>query len=660
MARQRLLLLTLLAPLACTTSTDTHQYLPPGGSSGGSSGATMPGMVVIAIGAPTDGAVLTANTDLIVSATVDIQNGTDFVDTSSVKVTLTPVSSGAAAANGVLVSGGSDVYTGKLSLGNLAAGMYTLTVTATSSSRIQGSAQATVNIDAGPTITVTSPLPGHAYSGSMSIELTADPGAFSPLMGLTATIGGTTIDLTQQPGTNTYRATVAFGPVTPPPAGVQALPPLSGQQLLDVKASNANGTPAEARVIFLVDIAGPVITMTTPASGQVMGGVINIEATVTDDSGVLDSSVVAVISNQETPLYELALTPDGSGIYSTLFDTDNLTRCPEPPSSDNSCVVFPTISFRAVDLVGNQTVLTYGFAIDNIAPVADLDPPLVRHRKLVSGGYACSWKFDPLSLNQEIGDMPNDNCVVPQIFDLRARIEDDGNRGSEVKVTPLSLVDPKNTNVFVMPATGQPLVVDSDGDGRCDEINPLLLPTSPSVPPTPASGILEVHLSPVPLQGTGDFEPDPSIATDNPPAPCGSGADSAPPPRLCNSFEQPTIAISYYDGQPSIWSVDPIDTTFHCLGNQVDLLANQIPEGWACIAVQTRDLAGNQGVSVPLRVYVQYNAGPGFCPTPPAGAGPPPTCTGTYDKPSKTATLGTCSARKFPRNIEYYCVPGGC
>jgi hypothetical protein len=658
-ARQQLLFLALLAPIACTTSNDTHQYLPPG-AYGGSGGGLPSGMVVIAIGAPTNGAVVTANTDLVVTATVDIQNGSDFIDTSSVKVTLTPATSAAAAANGVLVSGGSDTYSGKLSLGNLAAGLYTLTVTATSSSGNVGTAQVGIAIDAGPTITVTSPLPGHPYSGSMSIELTADPGAFPPLTGPTATIGGTTIDLTQQPGTTTYRATVAFGPTTPPPAGVQALPPLSGQQLLDVKATNANGAPAEARVIFLVDIAGPVISLTTPATGQVMGGVINIEATVTDDSGVLDSSVVAVISNQETPLFELSLTPDGSGIYSTLFDTANLTRCPEPPTSDNSCVVFPTISFRAVDLVGNQTVLAYGFAIDNIAPVADLDPPLVRHRKLVAGGYACSWRFDPLSLNQEIGDMPNDGCVVPQVFDLRARIEDDGNRASEVKVTPLSLVDPKNTNVYVMPATGQPLVVDSDGDGRCDEINPLLLPLSPSVPPTAPSGILQVHLTPVPLQGSGDFEFDASVATDNPPAPCGSGVEPGPPPRLCNSFEQPTIAISYYDGQPSIWSVDPVDTTFHCLGNQVDMLANHVPEGWACIAVQTRDLAGNQGVSVPMRVYIQYNAAGGFCPAPPASAGPPPTCTGTYDKPSKTAALGTCSARTFPRQIEYYCAPGGC
>ena len=130
--------------------------------------------------------------------------------------------------------------------------------------------------------------------------------------------------------------------------------------------------------------------------------------------------------------------------------------------------------------------------------------------------------------------------------------------------------------------------------------------------------------------------------------------------RLCNSFEQPTLAIGYADNQPAIWSVEPIDQTFHCFGNQLDAYANKIPEGWACIAVQTRDKAGNQSVSVPMRVYIKYDATGGFCPSPPASAGPPPTCTGTYDPTAKTAAIGACDARTFPKQLEYYCLPGDC
>jgi hypothetical protein len=661
----------LLAPLACSSApADQHQYLPPP-ANGGARGQQMPsGMVVVTIKTPADSTVMGSsvtvpvNSDLTVTATATVEGGTDFIETSTVKMSLSAGSSTAAQTSGQLVSAGGGNYTGTLSLGNRMAGSYTLTVSASSQTGMTGSAQITVVIDTGPTITITSPSPGQAYKGTMAIEVLADPGAYGPLTGPTAVIGGTSVMLTQQGATNTYRATVAFGLLTPPPPpDVQVLPPLSGKQLLDVKASNAHNVPADAQVVFEVDTAGPTITNTSPFSGDVVGGVIKIQATVTDDSGVLDSSVVAVISNNETPIFELSLAPEGSGIYGTLFDTGNLTRCPEPPTTDNSCVVFPTISFRAVDLVGNQAVVSYGFAIDNIAPVADLDPPKLRQMKLATGGYMCSFLFDPLSLNQEIGDMPNDGCMVPQVFDLRARIEDDGNRASEVKVTPISLVDPANTNIFILPASvGQPLVVDSDKDGRCDEVNPLLLPASPSQPPTPASGLLQIRLGPVTPAGGADFEPDTSILMDSPAAPCGPG-NSGPPKRLCNSFEQPTIAIGYSDNEPAIWSVQPIDGVFHCLGNQVDMKANGVPEGWACIAVQTRDLAGNQSTSVPMRVYIQYDLDPTtpFCPKPPASAGAPPTCTGTYDPMSKTAGFGQCSARSFPRApIQYYCQPGDC
>jgi hypothetical protein len=659
--RRGLVAIALLLPVACSSSTvDQHQYLPPSGN-GGVGGRVPSGMVVVQITSPADQSSLAVNSNLMVTATVDVQGGTDFIDTSSVSVALAPSGGMANVASGLLVSGGGDGYAGQLSLGDIPAGSYTLTVSAKSSSGMQASNSVTIVVDGGPVITILSPQDGHGYNGSAAIDFHVDPGAAGLKADPTATIAGMPIALTPPDAANPdYRATVAFGPTTPPPAGVQSLPPLSGEQLFEVRVTNANDVTATARVTFKIDTAGPVISLTTPSSEAVVGGVVKISATITDDSGVLDSSVVAVISDKETPVFELPLTPEGSGIYGTLFDTANLTRCPEPPATD-LCVVFPTISFRAVDLVGNQTVVSYGFGVDNVAPIADLDPPEdMRQMRLTATGYECSFPFDPLSLNETIGDMPDDGCLVPQVFDLKARIEDDGNRASEVKATPISLVDPANTNVFIMPMTGaepEPLVVDSNGDGRCDEVNPLLLPASPTVPAAVPSGILEVRLAPVPPAGEGDFRPDSTLPAD---APCGVGTAAAPAKRLCNSFAIPTIAIAYSDNEPAVWSVEPIDNTFHCLGNQVDMLANHVPEGWACIAVQTRDLAGNQSVSVPIRVYVQYAATGAWCQPPPAGAPPPPTCTGVFDPAAKTAAFGACTARKFPRVKEYYCAAGGC
>ena len=116
-------------------------------------------------------------------------------------------------------------------------------------------------------------------------------------------------------------------------------------------------------------------------------------------------------------------------------------------------------------------------------------------------------------------------------------------------------------------------------------------------------------------------------------APCISGLDPEPPEPLCG-WDQPTIAITYAFGQPAIWSVEPVNQV-RCHGNQFDALANHISEQWACIAVGTRDHAGNYSVSAPLRVYIDYDFRNGatayaFGASPPSGAGAPPGCRGTF------------------------------
>ena len=87
---------------------------------------------------------------------------------------------------------------------------------------------------------------------------------------------------------------------------------------------------------------------------------------------------------------------------------------------------------------------------------------------------------------------------------------------------------------------------------------------------------------------------------------CRDGDDPAPPLLLCPGH-QPTIAIGYYDGLlPAIWTVEHIDAGNWCFGQQFDTFANNISEGWACIAVATSDNADNFSVSPPLRVDIEY------------------------------------------------------
>ena len=646
-------LFLLFLPFACTTNVGNYPYLPPTGAGG--AGTTMPnGTVTVAIVSPADQSSVTDSTDVNVSVTVD-DDGSDFIDTSSVKMALTAMGSSAPLSSGQLVSTGGDTYSGTISVGNLPSGNYTLTVSAKSSGGGTGQKAITLVIQGGPTLIVNSPAQGHPYNDSLTIEILVDPGASPP----TATLAGIPVSmLTMVAATNSkydvYRANVWFGP-PPTPTGAQPFPTLSGQQLLDVKETTGAAISEVLRT-FIIDTSGPAITMTTPVPGAVVGGLVQISASITDQSGVLDSSVFAIIGdNLGNPVFNLQLQPQGSGIYGIPFDTLNLTQCAPPPAT-SLCIVFPTISFRASDSVGNETSLGYSFSVDNVPPRSDLDPPQMRQMRLAATGYQCSFLFDPLSVNRDLGDMPNDGCMVPQVFDLRARIQDEGNRANGLKITPIAGIDPDNTSVYILTGTEQPLVVDSDGDGNCDTINPLLAPTIG--PLTQSDQVLKIRLAGVPPGGIADFRPDATLPTSYP---CGEGTEPGPPKVLCalDGFEQPTLAISYENDAPAIWSVEPI-TPDRCIGNQLDTRANNIPDGhWVCIAVGSADLLGNKGVSRPMRVWVNYNDAGGFCATPPASAGPPPTCTGTYDPISKSAAIGACNTLKFA-SPEIYCAPGGC
>ena len=665
-ARRGLAAIALLVPLACTTKGSDYPYLPAtgNGGAGGTGMVTPTDKVTVKIDDPADPADVSDSTDLPVSATVTIDNnGTDIIDTSSVKVVLTEAPpSTAVVSTGQLVSTGGDTFSGTISLGNLPTGSYLLTVSAKSVAGATGNDAHTLMVHGGPTLIVNAPAEGQPYSYSVSIQILVDQGAKAP----TATLAGNNVMLSLPTPSGTmydvYTATVWFGP-PPTPPGAQTFQQLTGRQLLDVKESNGTATSEVFRT-FVIDTAGPTITKTTPLPGEIVGGVVTISATIADDSGVLDSSVVAVIGDQQgNPIFTLQLPPQGSGVYSILFDALNLTRCAPPPST-LPCIVFPTISFRASDTVGNEASVGYDFSVDNMPPLADLDPPKMRQMKLTSFGYECSALFDPLSVNRDVGDMPNDGCMVPQIFDLRARIEDQGNDASGLKVTPIAGIDPDNTSVYILPEPTDPnqpiipLVVDSDGDGYCDAINPVLVPTSSL---TQSGQVLKVRLGGVPPGGSADFEGSPLDPGLPIPGACVQGKDPAPPKVLCqlDGFEQPTIAVGYSDNLPAIWSVEPIDPD-RCLGNQLDTRANNIPDGhWICMAVGTADLAGNHSVSTPMRVFVNYNNGGGFCAAPPAGTPAPPSCTGSYDPVSKTAASGACQTLKFT-GTELYCAPGEC
>jgi hypothetical protein len=640
--RARLLfaLLPAAAALGCNGMTNgNHWPTPMGGTTGG-----MPmGTVAITIAAPVDGMPpVFPGTVIDVSAHITVEGGSDFIDGSSVEVTLSKQGSNEVVEKGKLVITAGDQYDGRLSLpADLVGGTYTVTITARSSGGAVGSQSVNVTVDGGPVIIINAPVEGKSYKRMLTIEVVASDGvglatdANGVVIPPAATVGVVPVPLSPTGVDNTYRGTIDFDAQDPP---------MFGSQLLTVSVSNINGRRTEKQLIFIIDNEGPMITNTEPVPGQIAAGIVMISATVNDNAGILDSSVIAVIADETgTPLFELPMKPAGNGVYTVLFDSSRFVKCSDPPDRNKPCLVFPTVSFRAADLVGNETVLGYAFALDNVAPIADLDSANVRAVR--RDGY-CSREFDPLALNTNIGDMPNDKAVVPQVFDLRARIEDDGNSAvAGLKGTPVAGVDPEATNVYILDDATQPLIVDVDGDGVCDVINPKLIPTTK--PPTQNNQVLKVRLAGVPGQGDADYRDDGKGAADCPYPPV-----ALPPLYVCPG-NQPFMTISGFGNVPMIWSVEPINKAW-CMGYQFDTRANNIgegtgagdPTGWACMAVQSSDMSGNTSVSPPMRIYIRYGGAGAGAPAP-ASYGTPPACTGIYDKNSDTVMPGACSTRRF-------------
>jgi hypothetical protein len=462
-------------------------------------------------------------------------------------------------------------------LAKLATGLYTLTVTAVTAAGATGTASTVVYIDGGPAIMFLSPNDGVSLRGSvLATVVVLDDHA--GVASVSFSVGQVPISAEHITSNGAqYTVTLDFGSFNPP---------LDGPQVLTVTAVNGNGVVAIAARRFIVDNQGPVIADTKPSTGGLIGRLITIEAKVDDPAGVMESSVVAVVAHGDVH-FEVHLEKGTDGVYRRLFDTTQLP----------SYALFPSISFRAQDVLGNQSSVGYLVSLDNTPPVLDLDPP--DQVRLVKSTGACSWEFDPVG-----PDAIDDGSIVNQLFDVRARIEDEGNtpRTGVPDFVPIAGVDPTTTKVLILDDTSLPLTVDTSDppDGICDDINPELVP---SVAPQSARDAQLLDLVPINAKsGSADFTEEPGV-------PCTGDATVKPRP-LCDttySFEKNAVmyyALGYAGNQPSIWTLPPVvGDGLQCAGRQFDS-SNNLHDGWACVAVIASDKLGNTQVSRPLRICV--------------------------------------------------------
>lgn len=466
-----------------------------------------------------------------------------------------------------------------LDLSGVVGDFYDLQVTATTAGGSSASATVRIFVDAGPTITFLEPADKAYVKGSVVVTATVTDTA-SAVTSVGFSIGQYQLESSAITANGVqYTATIDFGSYNPP---------LDGDQIITVTSTNGNGVTSLATRQFTIDNVGPTITNTLPATGDLIGKVITISATVADPAGVMDSSVVAVVANGDLQ-FQVNLVKGTDGTYQQLFDTTQLPLY----------AIFPSISFRAQDVLGNQSSVGYLVSLDNTPPIMDLDPP--NHVQLIRKDGTCSWPLDPVG-----PDAIDDGSVVTQLFNIRARVEDRGNTPltGTADWVPISEVDPASVKVLILDDISLPLVVDTSDppDGICDDINPDLVP---STDPQTSQDAQLINMVSLPANsGSGDFTTLPGSAC--------SGSDTTSPVAICDTTYSALknqdatywLGYSFNLSLPSIWTIAPIVSDgYQCAGRQFDA-SNNLHDGWACVAVEASDKLGNKQVSRPIRICV--------------------------------------------------------
>ncbi len=549
-----------------------------------------------------------------------------------------------------------DVFEAKLDLTKLT-GSGRVIVEASDMKGNKNTAFVEFSYDAGPTIAFTAPAAKSNHKSKVTVQVLVTDTV--EIKSFKVQVGATKVPMKQiLPGKlqQVWTGSLTFKNFTPP---------LSGSQVLVAEATNKNGARATKSLPFTVDDKGPTIKVTSQTPGTIIGGVITLSATITDAAGVLESSVKCVIGNGKTlQTVVLKNSTAAATTFTGQFDTRTLLQT----------FLWPVMSFRATDKLGNEAHEDIVVGLDNGKPIMEFDPPEDFHMsEKKTGYYLCSRPFDPVGV-----DAADDKQQVPQVTRFRGRFQDQGNDIPSAPWVPFTGINDTSVFMYVLDDTTQALVYDLDGDGYCDAINPEIIPLGSK--PT-AKEAVAVKMAVIKPTGKADFRPPWfNPATDaGATAPDGGGSSkyllpssckswgtkAKPPEDLCLGTSMTAVIPYANTGNPAIYTIPPVQpkkTDYTCSGLPFDFLANKISDGWACVAATATDKLGNRGVTPPLRVYV--NNSPTFTkPTVnlPAGAGTPPHCPGA--RPKGTGQVESATPCKFrnpragssPQNGVYLC-----
>lgn len=511
--------------------------------------------------------------------------------------------------------GDTDEYEAKFDVSNRPNGVLTFHCVAKDAATMPNSSAITLEtlLDLGPKIEVEEPKDQAIYALRTPVvvkfQVTPQPlsdddedGAVKSVKLLVSGMEQEITEAEDTPGF--YQASIDFNDKT-----LFMVPPTSAEVL--VTASNGRTPTAATRSVksdVRIDGDGPSITVVTPTSGSIVHGEVLLKVTVTDASGVKPGSLNASLKN----LLEITDWDVMGSSYQHTFDTRafgyQLSQL--------------TINLAATDVVGNQTdpPASVTVRLDNLPPIVDLDPPMLREYRKEGTKIYCSALFDP------VGDWAvNDLETVEALSIYRALVEDRTNYEPGAIYTYHAGVDQNKVVLYVQPDPTVPLLIDTNDDGTCDEINFVDLPEGKQ----PRVETLKA-LQP---RGLAFY---PKVLSDAPGACLHDypGGAEMPPEPLCLGTEMTRVVPSPQENRPPIiYGFMPTNgSTGECEGGAWGV-QKMVGEGWRCLAARAEDTIGNVGISAPLRVCFDD------------GMGPPPSCV-VAEAPSCTRNCKIIDAQR--------------
>ena len=483
-------------------------------------------------------------------------------------------------------------------------------------------------VDRGPDIAVTAPVKDSAHNllGPVDVEFTVSAAPIAPtdkqasVSGVTLQVGGVAIPATTK-GAGAYQASVDFSDKKLFPS------PPTGTIPVVIAATNKRAAPGKATdtltYTFVLDGAGPVVTFSSPAEGDVIGRASVLAFSVVDIGSGVDAPTVEVRLNDVPHLFSTTdglWTADSTGAYTFKMGTQLASD-----STDSQVTVDVNVQDKAGNAsTGNSRVLK----LDTQPPTVDLDPPnmYVTRSGATPDMPECSDSFDPVGSNA-----PSDLSTITNFGFFRAIVWDQANSKMGQQIFTYALTNRSSVRLYVQPDTTKPLLRHESGPGNvCNEI----WTGSPPEQKNPDDKPLQfVALSPLTPAGAANF----GVSGD---AICGSGTKTTAP-KLCNGNSLDMSLVIHHSvvvqpPEPVVYAFQPVTndpSSPKCTGDQWDVSAaitsmGTTTLGWVCIAVRALDTVGNPGVSAPLRLCLDDGSNPDRCKNV-----PPPSCTDNCTAP---------------------------